>query len=659
MNTKNSHPLSLRIAPAKAGFALAGLMAALPVQAIEFDFADGEVTGSVDTTVAYGALWRVESRKTNIDNGGVNDNDGNRNFDTGLVSSVYKINTEVEMNYLDYGAFVRARGYYDAEIMDKKNDSGDLPYQPSGYGRKYSDKAKDYAGSRAEFMDAFVYGNFYLGENEMPLSLRLGKQVISWGEGIFYREGVNSINALDAAAFNLPGSEVKDALLPAGMLYANLGITDNLSAEAFVQWEWNETRLNPVGTYFSTTDLFSPGGEGNLIWQDVAGTPLEGLFGAYLGGASAAVDPFVSSGSLNIDANTLNNGAWANFGQIVNDDEAKDSGQFGVALRYIAEELNETEFGFYYLNYHHKTPLISANLGDYSGTNFIGICSALQGGACVVNLANPAFQGAVGFGTLDVMQSVRAFRSYEENIDLWGASFTTLVGDTSVSGDIAYRPNNPIFAYHEDDLLGSVVRNAPSFFGGTNADCADLNVPHGATGQKQNLLDSVCVGETVHNWVETQTVNWNLNAIHNFGPVLSFDRLIGVVEVSGEWLPELTSNEMKVMNSTAQNSGDNSVKSKRLTRTAYGATAVLQGRWNDVIAGVNLSPVLVVKSDIDGNSHRAGNFMEGRSAYSLGLNADYLSTLSGGISYTQYEGAGSSNNNTDRDHVAFNIKYSF
>ncbi len=50
MDNKSSHPLFLRLAPAKAGFALAGLMAALPVQAIEFEFADGEVYGSLDTT---------------------------------------------------------------------------------------------------------------------------------------------------------------------------------------------------------------------------------------------------------------------------------------------------------------------------------------------------------------------------------------------------------------------------------------------------------------------------------------------------------------------------------------------------------------------------------------------------------------------------------
>ncbi|MCL6414610.1 DUF1302 domain-containing protein [Aestuariirhabdus sp. Z084] len=653
MNTKNSYPLFLRLAPAKAGFALAGLMAALPVQAIEFEFADGEVTGSVDTTLSYGAMWRVESRNTNIDNSGVNSNDGNRNFDTGLVSSVYKFNTEMEVNYEDYGAFVRARGYYDTEIMDSKNDSGDLPYQPSYYGRKFGDKAEDYSGSRTELMDAFVYGNFYLGEDEMPLSLRVGKQVISWGEGIFYREGVNAINALDGNAFNLPGSEVKDALLPAGMIYANLGLTDNLSVEAFVQWEWDETRLNPVGTYFSTTDLFAPGGEGNLIWSDLTGTQLDGLLAAYQGGLSAVADPFLSSGSLNVDANTLNNGQWANLGTIVRDNEASDSGQFGVAFRYVAEELNETEFGFYYINYHSKTPLISADINNYNydptGNRFLGLVGAV---------GDPTLAG--GLAALDLAQNISAYRDYEEDIDMFGASFSTLVGDTSISGDVAYRPDNMIFAYHEDDLLASIsnpLGAGQEYFAGDG--CASLDVANGNTGVAENLIGEVCHGETANNWVETETINWNLNAIHNFGPSLSFDRFVAIVELSGEWLPELTNKELDVMNSTAQNAGDNTRHSKKLTRTAYGVTTVLQGNWNDVIAGINLNPRVVVKHDISGNSHRAGNFMEGRSAYSFGLNADYLSSISGGLSYTMYQGAGSSNDITDRDHVAFNIKYAF
>ena len=41
-----------------------------------------------------------------------------------------------------------------------------------------------------------------------------------------------------------------------------------------------------------------------------------------------------------------------------------DSGQWGVALRYLAEDFNDTEFGFYYMNYHSRLPTVGARMGS-------------------------------------------------------------------------------------------------------------------------------------------------------------------------------------------------------------------------------------------------------------------------------------------------------
>ena len=90
MEIKCRKPM-LGLAPVKAGFALAGvlpLLVAAHANAVEFSFAEGEVNGSIDTTVSYGQLWRVQGQDKN--NNDINTNDGNRNFDTGLVSEVYK-----------------------------------------------------------------------------------------------------------------------------------------------------------------------------------------------------------------------------------------------------------------------------------------------------------------------------------------------------------------------------------------------------------------------------------------------------------------------------------------------------------------------------------------------------------------------------------------
>ena len=47
--------------------------------------------------------------------------------------------------------------------------------------------------------------------------------------------------------------------------------------------------------------------------------------------------------------------------------EPDDSGQVGIALRYYSEALNDTEFGFYYINHHSRLPLGSGVYGTPDG----------------------------------------------------------------------------------------------------------------------------------------------------------------------------------------------------------------------------------------------------------------------------------------------------
>ncbi len=74
---------------------------------------------------------------------------------------------------------------------------------------------------------------------------------------------------------------------------------------------------------------------------------------------------------------------------------------------------------------------------------------------------------------------------------------------------------------------------------------------------------------------------------------------------------------------------------------------------------MKLSPYAVYQEDFSGNSDRTGNFIEGRKAYTLGIDASYLNTFEVGTQYTNYYGAGSSNSMRDRDNVSITAKYSF
>ena len=166
-----------------------------------------------------------------------------------------------------------------------------------------------------------------------------------------------------------------------------------------------------------------------------------------------------------------------------------------------------------------------------------------------------------------------------------------------------------------------------------------------------------------------EAFNSSVGAIHNFGPVLGFDSLFGVAELASEhlrgsdlqytdYLGNVRYYAGRGNTSYAGNEGRDNRKDQ-VNKNAYGYTLVASGTWNDVYAGVNLSPFAVYKHDFDGNSHQTGNFIEGRQAYTLGLRASYLNSLEAEVQYTEFFGAGQNNGSRDRDNIGVNVKYSF
>jgi hypothetical protein len=655
MKFKTRKPL-LHFAPAKAGFALAGLLpllVAVQAHAVEFSFADDEVTGSVDSTVSYGQLWRVQGQdKTNDD---INANDGNRNFDTGLVSEVFKITTDAEVKYQNYGAFMRGTAFYDTQIMDKHNDfnNNNNPTQPSqSYpnNNRFTQETRDKAGNNAEILDAYVYGSWDVAEK--PVTARFGKQVFNWGEGLFYRGGVNTTNPVDAAKFRLPGAELKEVLIPVEAFNVSVGLTDNLSMDTFYQFNFKETAVDPVGTYFSETDLFADGG--NTAYRDMTGTPLVPLIPVYeaIGagtGPLAGLAPAARATGLYQQGANFATGNVIRVADIDSDINAKNDGQFGVSFKYIVEELNSTEFGAYFVNYHAKEPVISANLNGYTGVNLTALTSVLGGNAAA----------AGGAATLDILGAVRGQREYVEDIRMMGLSFNTTLDETSVFGELAYRPNNPIGIATTNDMVGDLIIQG--------AQLADTSGSKGVNSGTALVAGSRLSRDgVVSNYERVETFNTSLGAIQNFGPVMGFDSLFGVAELASE---HYRADSLQYTDSTGGNryysgrangaylSGYD--RSSQINKNAYGYTLLLNGTWNDVYAGVNVSPYAVYKSDFEGNSSQTGNFIEGRQAYTLGLRASYLNSLEAELAYTEFYGAGQDNVSRDRDNIGMNVKYSF
>ncbi len=365
----------------------------------------GEVDVSVSAVVSAGVMIRTDKPDLefiaagNAPGGTASSSafdDASLNFDRGdVVSSPLKALGEVKFRYGDFGANFSAKAWYDYEL-----DQGDRPHgnivNHNRSGQTLDDSGFDTLAQvkGISLLDAYVYGMFDVGS--MPLDLRVGRQVVSWGEATFIGGGINSINPIDVSAFRRPGAEIKEGLMPVGLVFADLGVTEDLSLEAFYQLEWLPTVIDGCGTFFSTIDGVAKGCNGLTI--------------------SAA-----------------QNDATTNMILARGDDiEPRDDGQFGFAMRYYSRPM-DVEFGAYFMNYHSRTPFISVT--KHTATN---------GGPYI-----PGASGNFGYRV-----------DYPEDIKLYGLSFATAVEGVSVYGEVSYRPSAPVALNANDLLVAFLTGGA-------------------------------------------------------------------------------------------------------------------------------------------------------------------------------------------------------
>ena len=92
--------------------ALGWFLCGTQAQAVEFG--SGELEASLDTTISYGLTFRVGKRDKKLA-ADVNYNDGNLNYKRGIVSNAFKLTSDLDLGYRNFGLFVRASGFFDFE----------------------------------------------------------------------------------------------------------------------------------------------------------------------------------------------------------------------------------------------------------------------------------------------------------------------------------------------------------------------------------------------------------------------------------------------------------------------------------------------------------------------------------------------------------------
>ncbi|MEH6502023.1 MAG: DUF1302 domain-containing protein [Pseudoalteromonas distincta] len=593
--TKKMHAWSLAALPLAIG------LASFTGSANAANFNIGPISGQIDSQMSIGASMsttNADSRFISVDNGGQatarTSDDGRQNYKSGdIFSKIFKGSHDVELRYGDSGAFLRGNYWYDFETKDGSQRFYDI-----------SDSGRDplQKGSGVQLLDAFVYHNYTIGNN--PGNVRLGRQVVSWGEGLFIQNGINSINPVDVSAFRRPGAEVKEGLLPVEMLYFSQGLTENLSMEAFYQLKWAPTVVDNCGTFFGA-DTAAKGCTDRLIVTGEDSPQGQANPGTYIARSSK-------------------------------DKDASDDGQFGVAFRYFAPQLGDTEFGFFFMNYHSRAPLYSNVAGNFLGPVGIGR----------PDLAEPVYgyegdMGAAGY-----------FFEYPEDIRLYGVSFQTDVGGASVAGEISYRPNMPL-----QINTGDMSRTS-------------LQIGEDSTHRG---LNGLATGTYIQGYERKEFWQASMSAVHFIDRVMGASRLALIGEVGANYISGLGTGD-----GTTKFGRDSLFGQSRMSDgTCFSEGAGRGASWceNDgyftdfswgyrvrasldyanVIAGINLSPNVAFSHDVEGYSP---NFNEKAKSVSLGVNADYGNKYNASLSYTNFFD-GKYNTLVDRDFAAVSFGVSF
>jgi len=287
--------------------------------------------------------------------------------------------------------------------------------------------------------------------------------------------------------------------------------------------------------------------------------------------------------------------------------EGTTMSQFGVAARYYADWLNQgTELGFYYTHYNARILYFNYVVDGAGNTNY------------------------------------RYF--YPGDINVWGASFNTVVDGTAFAGELSFAPNMP-FAVNSADQLAQT--------------------PLGASLGLTTTLPSVGLGQATTPYIEGDLINGQFNTISllsTSNPVTSLigaDSMTLITNPGFTWAPSL--GERKPINRLGAEKGTIFQGTQYATEFSWGYVLQASADYNNVVGPWTLTPSISWRQDVMGYSpgNVGANWLANTKQVTFGVQAAYLSDWEVDLAYTAYMGNPARNQNIDRDFVSFSVSRAF
>jgi hypothetical protein len=256
---------------------------------------------NLNTTLSWTPIWRVGDPSAKLTGGGnpainTNGNQGDSDFQHGLVSNQLEIASTLDLRDNGYGVHVSGEAYLNPSYLQKnQNDESPLSYNPisTASNRDFTSATRNVNGENARLLDAFVYGTQSFNGGNSDVSLKVGRQTLIWGQSLFFAgngiaAGMAPVDAI--VAQNTPNAQTQQILLPVGQVVATWQINDTYTLQGYYQFEWENYTLQGVGAYFSSGDILDKGGQrlylapgdGILRNNDVRPSNNNGQFGLSL-----------------------------------------------------------------------------------------------------------------------------------------------------------------------------------------------------------------------------------------------------------------------------------------------------------------------------------------------------------------------------------------
>jgi hypothetical protein len=548
----------------------------------------GEVDGILDVTLAYGLIARTESHDLDfvgIGNGGransVNGDDGTLNYDKGLVSNEIRLNGDLTLIWKNFGAFIRGYGFYDFETELNDREHSEL-----------SSNAHELVGASGRLQEYYLSAGF--APWGTPVHIRVGDQVINWGEGSFLRLGTDVINPIDFVSLLQPTASSRDFFVPQGMLWVASNVTETIAIEGFYQYRWEEAIDVPVGWFFSANDLI--GGDGTNFavtgmgqYSDL-GTDIDEEFGITppVFGFDESFMRIPSAGRR----------------------DPRDQGQYGFTVQAWIPRLNASSFRVHFINYHSRLPLISGITADQAAIDQ----------AADIGAMNPtADEATIALGKLS--NQTRYVATYPEDIQMLGISFNSALPriGTLVGLEFSHHFNWPVQIL-TDAVLASALSPITDALG-------------------QTSVNEFGASELVLGIDETHKTQLALSFAQVFGPRLGAAQSLVTLDVGWVHFDSLSRDSIFDDDSWG-----------------YRVAAALE--YPGVFGGLGIEPFVNFTHDVSGiTPEPAGAFLEGRKSVAAGLSFNYTNRITANLSYANFFGGKPLNAGVDRDFLSFNIRY--